>query len=74
MEGCDPLLHWKLQGRITPIPGKNGGTSINLFAPDEVRTRMEVVQARASTPELVPDTPLFAEIKIWFGTETASAG
>jgi hypothetical protein len=51
------------------------GRQVDLFAPDEVRTRMEAVQARATTPTSVPDTPLFAKIKNWFGTkETASAG
>ncbi|PVE24201.1 hypothetical protein DC522_12040 [Microvirga sp. KLBC 81] len=51
------------------------GRQAESFAPVEVRTRMEAVQARASTPTSVPDTPLFAKIKNWFGTkETASAG
>jgi hypothetical protein len=51
--------------------GRQAGSS----APDEVRTRMDAVQARATIPASVPDTPLFAKIKTWFGTkETASAG
>ena len=36
---------------------------------------MEAVQARATIPTSVPDTPLFVKIKTWFGTkEPASAG
>jgi hypothetical protein len=42
--------------------------------PDEVRIRVGAVQASATIPTSVPDTPLFAKIKTWFGTkETASA-
>ncbi|WP_262269131.1 hypothetical protein [Microvirga yunnanensis] len=44
-------------------------------APDEVKARMEAVQTRATLLTSVPDTPLFAKIKTWFGAkETASAG
>ncbi|WP_200902072.1 hypothetical protein [Microvirga vignae] len=51
------------------------GRQADLSAPDEARTRMKAVQARATTPTAVPDTPLFAKIKTWLGTkETASAG
>jgi hypothetical protein len=74
MEGFDHLLNWKLKAGSHPFPGEDGGTCINLLAPDEVRTRVEAVQARASTPVSVPDTPLFGKIKIWFGTEAASTG
>ena len=35
-------------------------------APDQVRSRMEAVQAQASTPTSVADTPLFAKLKSWF--------
>jgi hypothetical protein len=36
---------------------------------------MDAVQARATIPTSVPDTPLFAKIKTWFGAkEAASAG
>jgi hypothetical protein len=36
---------------------------------------MEAVQAGATIATSVPDTPLFAKIKKWFGTkEMASAG
>jgi len=45
------------------------GRQADLFATDEVRTRMEAVQAGATTPTSVPDTPLFAKIKSWFGTK-----
>ena len=51
------------------------GRQAGVSTPDEVRTRMEAVQARATIRTSVPDTPLFAKIKTWFGTkETASAG
>jgi hypothetical protein len=52
------------------------GRQADLFAPDEVRTRTGAVQARATTPTSVSDTPFFAKIKNWFGikgeTESAS--
>jgi len=52
------------------------GRQANVFAPDEVRTRMEAVQVRAITPTSVPDTPFFAKLKSWFvakgETEAAS--
>ena len=51
------------------------GRQAGVSPPDEVRTRMGAVQARATISTSVPDTPLFAKIKTWFGTkETASAG
>ncbi|ANY77456.1 hypothetical protein BB934_03815 [Microvirga ossetica] len=51
------------------------GRQADLSIPDEVRTRMEAVQARATILTSVPDTPLFVKIKKWFGTkEPASAG
>jgi hypothetical protein len=51
------------------------GRQADLSRPDEVRTRMEAAQARATILTSVPDTPLFAKIKKWFGTkEPASAG
>jgi len=51
------------------------GRQAGVSPPDEVRTRMDAVQARATIPASVPDTPLFAKIKTWFGTkEAASAG
>ena len=43
-----------------------------LFAPDEVKTRMEAVQAKATTPPSVPDIPFFAKIKNWLGTKRES--
>jgi hypothetical protein len=45
------------------------GRQADLFATDEVRTRMEAVQAGATTSTSVPDTPLFAKIKNWFSTK-----
>jgi hypothetical protein len=52
------------------------GRQADLFATDEARTWMEAVQAGAPTPTSVPDTPVFAKIKSWFGikgeTETTS--
>jgi hypothetical protein len=51
------------------------GRQAGVSPPDEVRTRMDAVQARATISTSVPDTPLFAKIKTWFGTkEAASAG
>jgi hypothetical protein len=51
------------------------GRQAGVSPPDEVRTRMDAVQARATIPTSVPDAPLFGKIKTWFGTkETASAG
>jgi hypothetical protein len=50
------------------------GRQVGVSPPDEVRIRMDAVQARATIPTSAPDTPLFAKIKTWFGTkETASA-
>lgn len=37
----------------------------------EARERMEAVQARATTPSSVPDKPLLAKIKGWFGAKEA---
>jgi hypothetical protein len=52
------------------------GRQADLFAPDEVKTRMEAVQARATTPTSIPNIPFFAQIKNCLGTrgetETAS--
>ncbi len=51
------------------------GQQADLFAPDEVKTRMEAVQARATTPTSIPNIPFFAQIKNWLGTrgETETA-
>jgi hypothetical protein len=69
---------WRLpfQEGITVLEGALAiGRQAGVSAPDEVRTRMEAVQASATIPTSVPDTPLLAKIKKWFGTkETASAG
>ncbi len=51
------------------------GRQADLSVPDEMRARMKAVQAGATIATSVPDTPLFAKIKKWFGTkEMASAG
>ena len=44
-------------------------------APEEVRTRMEVLQ-RSATTESIADSPSFAKVKRWFETKVhiASAG
>ena len=69
---------WRLpfQEGISVLEGALAiGRQAGVSAPDEVRTRMEAVQASATIPTSVPDTPLLAKIKKWFGTkETASAG
>ncbi len=46
------------------------GRQADLFPLEEVKSRMEAVQSRATTPTSVPDTPLFAKIKSWFGSKT----
>jgi hypothetical protein len=40
-----------------------------LFAPDEVKTRMEAIEAKATTPPSVSDIPFFAKLKSWFETK-----
>jgi hypothetical protein len=42
------------------------GRKSDLFEPDDVKSRMDAVRARATTPTSLPDTPLFAKIKSWF--------
>jgi hypothetical protein len=42
------------------------------FSAEEVKVRMNTVQAQATTPTSVPDTPLFDKIKKWLTSkETA---
>jgi hypothetical protein len=71
-------MRWRLpfrEGMKVPEGALTIGRQADLFAPDEVRIRLEAVQARATTPTSVPDTPLLPKIKTWFGTqEAASAG
>ena len=43
------------------------GRQADEFAADEVSGRMEAVQRAATTPTSIPDTPMFAKIKSWFG-------
>jgi hypothetical protein len=45
------------------------GRQAESFAPDELKSRMDAVRARAVTPTSIPDTPLFAKIKSWFVTK-----
>ncbi len=45
------------------------GRQADPFPPEEVRTRMDAVQAGAATPTSIPDTALFAKIKGWFEAE-----
>ena len=55
------------QSRLEVLKGALAiGRQADLFPSDEVRTRMGAVQASATTPTSVPDTPLFAKIKGWF--------
>ncbi len=42
------------------------GRRADSFAADEVRSRMATVQAQATTPTSIPDTPLLAKIQSWF--------
>jgi hypothetical protein len=43
------------------------GRQADPLGPDSVRTRMDDVRGRATTATSIPDTPLFAKIKSWFG-------
>jgi hypothetical protein len=45
------------------------GRQADLFAPQEVRTRLDAVRAGASTPTSIPDMPVFAKIKSWFASK-----
>ena len=45
------------------------GRQADPFASDQVKTRMDAVRARATATASVPDTPLFAKIKSWFGVK-----
>jgi hypothetical protein len=42
------------------------GRQADPFSEDAVKSRMEAIQARATSPTSVPDTPLFAKIQSWF--------
>ena len=42
------------------------GRRADAYETDEVRTRLDAVRAKATTPTSIPDTPLFAKIKSWF--------
>jgi hypothetical protein len=41
------------------------GRQADAFPAEEVKVRMNTVQAQATTVTSVPDTPLFAKIKKW---------
>jgi hypothetical protein len=43
------------------------GRQASALEPGEVVSRMAAVQRDATTPTSVPDTPLFAKVKNWFG-------
>jgi hypothetical protein len=45
------------------------GRQANLFAPEEVRTRMDAVRESASTSTSIADSPVFAKIKSWLGSK-----
>ena len=45
------------------------GRQADFFAPEEIRTRMDAVRERASTPTSIPDSPVFAKIKSWLGSK-----
>jgi hypothetical protein len=45
------------------------GRQADPFPPDAVKSRMEAVQSRATSPTSIPDTPLFAKIKGWFSAK-----
>ncbi len=48
------------------------GRQADPFPAEDVKARMNTVQAQATTPTSVPDTPLFAKIKKWLTSkETA---
>jgi len=43
------------------------GRDADALGPETVKTRMDAVQGRATTPTSIADTPLFSKIKGWFG-------
>jgi hypothetical protein len=45
------------------------GRQADLFPAEEVKSRMDAVQARATNLTSVPDSPLFAKIKGWFSAK-----
>jgi hypothetical protein len=45
------------------------GRQADLFAPEEVRTRMDAVRESASTSTSIADSPVFAKIKSWLGSK-----
>ncbi len=58
------------EDRLTVLEGALAiGRQADPFPADEVKSRMAAVQARATTPTSVPDTPLFAKVKSWFSAK-----
>ncbi len=45
------------------------GRQADPFSPEEVGSRMKAVQASATRPTSVPDTPLFSKMKNWFSAK-----
>ncbi len=43
------------------------GRQADSLGSSEVRTRLDEVRSRATTSTSIPDTPLFAKVKSWFG-------
>ncbi|KLK93941.1 hypothetical protein AA309_05530 [Microvirga vignae] len=61
--------HLPFRGRLEILRGAlTIGRHADLLGPEEVRTRMAVVQQSAATPTSVADHPMFAKIKSWFGS------
>ena len=48
------------------------GRQADPFPAEEVKSRMEEVQSRATTLTSIPDTPLFAKIQSWFWSKAES--
>jgi hypothetical protein len=46
------------------------GRQADPFPAEDVRSRMDMIRERATTPTSVPDTPLLAKIKGWFASKT----
>ncbi len=62
--------HLKFLERLRVLEGALAiGRQAELFAPDEVKTQMEAVQEKATTPLSAPEIPFFAKLKSWFGTK-----
>jgi hypothetical protein len=61
--------HLPFRARLDVLEGALAfGHQADLLEPEEVRTRMAVVQQNAATPTSMVDYPMFAKIKSWFGS------